>query len=272
MLIEPSAPTDTAGDTALGGRLRPVERSSAVPLRRVRKSYEQVADQLRALIVGGQLLRDERLPNEAQLAHAFGVSRATVREALRLLAAQSLIRTAKGAGGGSYVTLPTVDHLSELMGSSIGLLADARDLTLAELIEARELLEVPAARLAARRRREDDVTRLRASIPSAASRFDTTEEFIHNREFHSTLIECCGNQLLRIAAEPIFLALQTSLSRSGLTRRFHVTIHAYHARIAEAVEAGDEDAAASEMKSHLESLVPAYEKAWRDVRQEARRR
>src|SRR5207237_1140633 len=81
-------------------------------------------------------------------------SRATVREALRLLAAQSLIRTAKGATGGSYVTVPSADHLSESLRSGIGLLADTKDVSLEELLEARELLEVPAARLAAARRRE----------------------------------------------------------------------------------------------------------------------
>ena len=60
----------------------------------------------------GELARDQRLPGEADLAREFGVSRGTVREALRLLAAHNLIRTAKGAGGGSFVTLPTADHVS----------------------------------------------------------------------------------------------------------------------------------------------------------------
>ncbi|MGH3039100.1 MAG: FadR/GntR family transcriptional regulator, partial [Gaiellaceae bacterium] len=77
-----------------------------MPVRRVRKAYEQVNDQLRELIVSGELAPGERLPNEAVLAREFGVSRATVREALRILTAQNLIRTTKGAGGGSYVTLP----------------------------------------------------------------------------------------------------------------------------------------------------------------------
>src|SRR5262249_20886659 len=95
-------------------RLQAVERpTGAMSVRRVRKAYEQVADQLRDLILAGELSRGERLPNENMLAREFGVSRATVREALRLLAAQNLIRTAKGAGGGSYVTLPSVDHISE---------------------------------------------------------------------------------------------------------------------------------------------------------------
>lgn len=246
--------------------LRAVERASAVPVRRVRKAYEQVADQLRELIRSGELSPGDRLPNEALLAREFGVSRATIREALRVLAAQNLLRTAKGAGGGSYVTIPTVDHISEFLRSNISLLSDSRGLTLEELIEARELLEVPAARLAARRRRDEDVERLRASIPAEAIRLDTREEFIHNTEFHTALIEACGNKLLYIAAQPVFSALQTSLSRSGLGRRFHREIHLAHGRIAEAVEAGDEDGAGSEMKRHLEFLVPYYERAWKDAR------
>lgn len=235
----------------------------ALPLRRVRKSYEQVADQLRSLIVTGDLPQGGRLPTETELARELGVSRATVRESLRLLAAQGLVRTLKGQTGGSYVTLPTFDHISESLGSSISLLADARDLTLEELIEVRELLEVPAARLAARRRRDGDVERLRATIPADRPALDTQAEFVHNRDFHATLIDCCENRLLRIAAQPVFSALQTSLSRSGLPRVFHRSIHAHHARIVEAVEAGDEDAAAAEMHEHLAFLVPYYEKAWK---------
>ena len=234
-----------------------------LPLRRVRKSYEQVADQLRSLIVAGDLPQGGRLPTETELARELGVSRATVRESLRLLAAQGLVRTLKGQTGGSYVTLPTFDHISESLGSSISLLADARDLTLEELIEVRELLEVPAARLAARRRREGDVERLRATIPADRPALDTQAEFVHNRDFHATLIDCCENRLLRIAAQPVFSALQTSLSRSGLPRVFHRSIHAHHGRIVEAVEAGDEDAAAAEMHEHLAFLVPYYEKAWK---------
>ncbi len=250
----------------LVGHLRPVERSTTFPARPARKSYEQIADQLRDLILAGTLERGERLPNEMVLASELEVSRATVREALRLLAAQSLIRTARGAGGGSYVTLPTVDHISEFLTANIGLLTDARDLTLDELIEARMLLEVPAARLAARRRSDDDVRRLRASIPGDTANLDTEEEFIQNSEFHTSLIESCGNRLLYIAAQPLFSALQTALARSLLGRRFHSGVHSQHLRIAEAIEEGDEDGAASEMTSHIAFLLPFYEKAWKERR------
>ena len=247
--------------------LRSVERASGpVPVRRVRKAYEQVADQLRELIMAGELAPGERLPNEALLAREFGVSRATVREALRVLAAQNLLRTAKGAGGGSYVTIPTVDHISEFLRANISLLTDSQDVTLEELIEARELLEVPAARLAARRRKAEDLERLRAAIPGDPLKLDTQEQFNYNKEFHSAVIECCGNTLLYIAAQPVFSALQTNLARSALGRRFHRAINDHHLKIAAAIGAGDEDLAATEMHGHLEFLVPFYEKAWRDLR------
>jgi DNA-binding FadR family transcriptional regulator len=247
-------------------RLHAVERTAAgVPVRRVRKAYEQVADQLRELIAAGELARGERLPNEQVLAAEFGVSRATVREALRLLAAQNLIRTAKGAGGGSYVTLPSVDHLSSFLTESISLLTESRDLTLDELLEARSLLEVPAARLAAERRDAADVERLLATIPAEPLVLTPADQFERNKDFHSVVLETCGNALLVIAAQPIFSVLQTHLARSGLGRRFHAEINAQHRRIAAAIEAGDAGGAAAEMDRHLDFQRAFYERAWRDA-------
>lgn len=234
-----------------------------MPVRRVRKAYEQVADQLRELIVAGELARGERLPNETVLAAEFGVSRATVREALRLLAAQNLIRTAKGASGGSYVTLPTVDHISEFLHSSLNLLTESQHVSLEELLEAREALEVPAARLAALRRREPDVERLRAAIPAEPLKLPPQDQFAYNEEFHSVVIETCRNTLLSIAAQPIFTILQTNLARSALGRRFHRSINEHHRAIAAAIEAGDARGAEREMRLHLQFLRPFYEKAWR---------
>jgi DNA-binding FadR family transcriptional regulator len=269
-MIDPgtaAAPADPGTPVALTrARLRAIERApGAVPVRRVRKAYEQVADQLRDLIMTGELTQGERLPNEALLAREFGVSRATIREALRVLAAQNLIHTAKGAGGGSYVTLPSVDHISSFLSSNINLLTGNRDLTLEELIEARMLLEVPAARLAAERRRDEDLERLRSSIPPDAVRIDTREEFVHNAEFHTTIIEACGNTLLYIAAQPVFSTLSTHLARSTLGKRFHRDIHRHHETILATITAGDPDAAGAEMQSHLEYLVPYYERAWRSI-------
>jgi DNA-binding FadR family transcriptional regulator len=227
------------------------------------KQYEQVAEQLRLLVVGGTLQPGSRLPTETVLAREFGVSRATLREALRSLAAQDLIRTAKGAGGGSYVTMPSVERVSRFVHSSITLMAYANDVTLEDLLEARELLEVPAARLAARRRGADELERLRETIPDEPMRLGPDQQFVYNQGFHSVVIGCCENALLTIAAQPIFGVLQRNLARTKLGRTFHRAINEQHRSIAAAIEAGDADRAGGEMHDHLLYLRPYYERAWR---------
>lgn len=240
-----------------------VQVPGAMPVRKVRRAYEQVADQLRELIVSGTLARGQRLPNETVLAHEFGVSRATIREALRVLAAQNLVRTAKGTGGGTYVTLPTVDHVSEFLMSSISLLTESHDVSLEEFLEMRELLEVAAARLAAQRRREAALEGLRQAIPEDPGKLDKAQQFVYNKDFHSWIVQESGNVLLQIAAQPVFSVLQTNLQRSLLTQRFFREVNQHHRQIAAAVEAGDARAAERTMREHIQFLRSAYERVWR---------
>jgi DNA-binding FadR family transcriptional regulator len=238
---------------------------ATVELRRVRTGYEQVADQLRALIVTGEVKPGHRLPNEATLSTRMGVSRATIREALRSLGAQNLIRTTKGATGGSFVILPTADHISEFLSSNIALLSHTETVSLDEFLELRELLEVPAAQLAARRHTEADLEQLQRSIPDNPQGLSVEAHFIHNKDFHSAVVEASGNTLLLIAAQPVFSVLQTHLQRSTLGRRFHRQVNEDHRLITAAIAAGDDGTAAAEMHRHLEFLRPAYERAWREA-------
>jgi DNA-binding FadR family transcriptional regulator len=187
------------------------------------------------------------------------VSRATVREALRVLATQNLIRTTKGATGGSFVTLPSADHVSEFLSSSIGLLSQTETVSLDEFLELRSLLEIPAARLAARRHTPEMLERLRSALPEA---LEPPERFEADRDFHSHLVLAAGNTLLAIATQPVFLVLQRNLSRVTLDPEVGRRVHADHVAIAAAVGAGDEDAAAEEMERHLTYLRPLYERAW----------
>jgi DNA-binding FadR family transcriptional regulator len=239
------------------------EAVTAAPVTRVRKAYEQVYDQLRDLIVRGELARGERLPNELVLAREFGVSRGTVREALRVLAANNLIRTAKGASGGSFVTLPTVDHISAFLQANIGLLSESNDVTLEEFLEIRQLVEVFAASRSAERRSQADLERLRDTIIEDPAKLSAEEQFAYNKEFHGAVLDSCGNTLLRIAAQPIFSVLQTNLSREAMSPRFAKRVNEEHRAILAAIEAGDGEAAAAEMHKHLGYLRRTYTKMWR---------
>lgn len=245
---------------------------AAPNLTRVRKAYEQVADQLRSQILTGALAAGQRLPRELELAEQMGVSRPTVREALRLLASENLIRTTKGATGGSFVMRPTVDHMSEFLTVNLNLLAAAEEISLDDLLEARACVEVPAAGLAAARRNDDDLQALHASIPADEAELDIEGEFALNRGFHATLVEATDNKLLLVSAQPIFVVLQTHLKRTVITPGDHAVIHAGHARLAEAIAAGDAARAEDEMRHHLEDLRPLYERAWQAAHRRVNRR
>ena len=233
------------------------------PVKRVRKAYEQVYDQLRDFIIRGELTRGARLPSEAVLAREFGVSRGTVREALRVLAAQNLIRTAKGAGGGSFVTLPTVDHISTFLHANISLLSEADDVTLPEFLEARELLEVFAAQQCAARRSEDDLDRLRATIIHDPAQLGTSAHYIANKEFHTAVLDGCGNTLVCIAAQPVFSILQTRLRREPMAEGLAQRLDDDHRAILKAIEDGDSRAAGEEMHKHIAYLSRLYQDMWR---------
>jgi DNA-binding FadR family transcriptional regulator len=231
--------------------------------RPVRRAYEQVYDQLREAMFGGELANGERLPSEARLALGFGVGRGTVREALRLLLAQGLIRTVPGAGGGSFVVLPTVDHVSDFLRSNVELLTLKEDVTLPEFLEARELIELFAVRQAATRRTEADLAALRATLAPEDAALSAEAQYLQNRRFHEVLIDACGNTLLHLAASPIFSVLHSHLMRFTLTDDFPRAVCRDHATILEAIEAGDADRASAAMAAHLASLAETYRQIWR---------
>jgi DNA-binding FadR family transcriptional regulator len=232
------------------------------PVLQIRKAYEQVYDQLKDMILSGRLAEGERLPNETELSERFGVSRSTIREALRLLVAENLVRTAKGGGGGSFVTLPTVAHVTGYLEQKLEVFSLTDRLSLADFLEVRELIEVFAVRSAAERATDADRAALRETLLPEGSGLSVEEQHLHNRQFHAILVEACRNDLLRLSAQPIFTVLQTHLSRSQLAADFPARVCAEHAAILEAIDAGDADLAERRMREHLRDLGRLYATIW----------
>jgi DNA-binding FadR family transcriptional regulator len=240
-------------------------QTSGPQLRRIRKASEQVADQLRALILSGELPAGAKLPTEQSLAADLGVSRATVREALTGLSTEGLLRTVKGVNGGSVVTTPTPDRVSDALNLAVTLLSQTNGVTLGDLLEIREYLEIPAARLAAQRRTDEQLAELERAIPDRPLELPLSTQFVQNRDFHKSLLKASDNTMLMIAAAPIFTVLQTRMSRSAVGPEFHTTINAHHRGIHAAVAAGAADEAERLMREHLDWLRPQYERIWNTV-------
>src|SRR3954462_2632771 len=165
-------------------------------VQRIRKAYEQVADQLLAMITAGELSPGDRLPSEAELAADFGVSRTTVREALRILATRNLIHTRKGMAGGHFIVEPTVGSISEFLVANYGLLAAANTVTLEHLLQAREMIEGPAAAIAARNRDDGDLERIRSTLSDDIASVSEADALAKFRNFHLYMLEATKNQLL----------------------------------------------------------------------------
>src|SRR5213595_2624541 len=123
----------------------------------VARASSSIADQIRAAIVGGKLVEGERLPPERELAEQFGVSRVTVRDALRALEAMGLIEVRVGARGGAFVTVPTGSLVGQTMSDMMMMSA----VTPEDIVEARLVVELGTVTLACARATDEDIAAMR---------------------------------------------------------------------------------------------------------------
>jgi DNA-binding FadR family transcriptional regulator len=233
-----------------------------VAIKRVQRASDQVAIQLRDMIVSGVLPDGARLPTEIELARQSGVSRATIREALHMLASEGLTISRRGVNGGTFVTLPSPDDVMDTLRFGVTLLSNTNGLTIENLLETRELLEVPAAGLAAQRRTDEDLERLLAAIPAVPEREPMGQGLHKGTSFHVLLLQAAHNPLLAIASQPVHHVLTTRLTPQALIPELVTEINRQHADIAAAIERQDADEARRRMQEHLDFLRPRHEGFW----------
>lgn len=233
-------------------------------------AYQTLADTLRSRILSGELEPGHRLPIEPELSAEYGVSRSTVREALRVLASQNLIATTRGVLGGSFVAHPQPDQIRDYLQASLSLLAGTPEIPVEALLEARDLLEVPAAGLAAFRRTPSDVDALQDTLVDRASAAPT-DRFELSVSFHATLLRTAGNPLMEVLARPVFGVLGERFNDDGVPDTFWPAMDSEHRRIFEAVRDGDVDGAREETRKHLTALRMVYRDAGPGLRDRTRR-
>jgi GntR family transcriptional repressor for pyruvate dehydrogenase complex len=152
--------TNIEGD----GRTAAMEGPSFLRAQRVR-SFDDVSEQIRHAIVTGRIRAGQRLPGERELCESFGISRPTLREALRSLEALGLLEIRPGKTGGAYAIAPTESTL----GSALDTLVTLRGISARDLAEFRLSFEVENARFAAQRATEADAAELTELVEQAAA-------------------------------------------------------------------------------------------------------
>jgi len=228
-------------------------------------AYQQVADGIRGAILDGRIAPGERLPVEMDLTQLFGVSRSTVREALRTLSSLNLVTTSRGVTGGTYVSHPNPDAVSQYLEVCIGLMSDANVVSVAELIETRKVLEVHASRLSAQQQNLELISQLRACLEGSKAEIERPD-FEGNRLFHILILESAGNRIVNLLTQPVFSVMRTRFARREASPEFWTNVNNDHLDIAAAIEAGDSDKAARLMTEHLERLGAVYASIDRSTR------
>ncbi|MGY1683621.1 FadR/GntR family transcriptional regulator [Geodermatophilus sp. SYSU D01176] len=246
--------TETEGTGAVPREAsKRADRAAAVP------AYATVAARIRGRILSGELLPGDRLPSEPELSAEFGVGRSTVREALKVLASQNLITTTRGVTGGSFIAVPTISDISAHLETGVGLMAAVETVSVDQLMEVRQMLEVPAAGIAAHRRSQAHLDGLREAIfdPSEAA---GPETYARNQEFHLVLLRAAANPLLEVITAPVFRVLSSRFGRERAPSGFWQCVDTDHRALLRVVEEGDSMAAMAAMRRHLDHLGDAYVK------------
>ncbi len=222
----------------------------------------QIAKAIRDAIISGALPVDERLPSEAELADQFEVSRPTVREALKRLAAQSLIRTQRGATGGAFVNrLKFEDAYGQQITTST-LLLSMNEISFATACEARYALERACAPLSAERRTADHLATMRAETHRQQQPGLTDEAFCASDvAFHRALVDAAGNPVLSYQLAGAVEAMQPLMNMITFSARSREKIVALHTSIADAIEGQDAHAA----DAHLAALAAYTQELAQDV-------
>jgi DNA-binding FadR family transcriptional regulator len=220
-----------------------------------REKPQQIADELRHLIVSGQLSEGDSLGHESDLVERFGVSRPSLREALRILEAEGLITVVRGVLGGVVVHAPDGRATARMAAAVL----QSRNVSLADVYDARSLLEITAVRvLTSARGRRGAVSRLRELIREQEIAVEDPTAFgLANARFHERLVELAGNETLTVIAEMlneivgravIDIGQATPAPASVRTRRRG--IHSQE-RLVSLIEAGDPTAAEQHWRKHM---------------------
>jgi GntR family transcriptional repressor for pyruvate dehydrogenase complex len=221
----------------------------------VKRSFEGVVAQIRIQIGEGALREGDRLPAERELAVQFGVSRNTVREALRALENAGVVTLKKGVAGGAFIHSGSGDAVARALADLYRL----GSVSPAHLTEARLIIGREVARLACERYDEVDLKALEENVEKtrlAAEQGDLVARANTNLEFHKLMVRATKNPILILMTDALVEITREFLQVLGaMPNRFAL---ASRLRMLKHLKARDAEAASKEMTDYLQSTQRYY--------------
>jgi len=207
---------------------------------------ERVAEHVRQLIETGGLQPGDRLPGERDLARSLGVSRPTVRSGLKALEAMGVVLSRPGAG--TFIA----DGPPDLGREPLGLLAALHGFTPDEMFEARRVLEVGVAGLAAEHAAAENLTSMAEELSEMFAALEDPRAFLlHDVRFHRALASGCGNRVLAALVEMVAAQFYEQRRQTVAGARDLRESAEMHRRVFRAVRSKDPEAARGAMAEHL---------------------
>ena len=209
----------------------------------------QVIEQIKELLVKGELKRGDRLPPERQLADMLGVSRPSLREALRALEYAGMLETRVGEG------IFVADGDSIMMNNLL-MLHLIKQYALEEMIEVRKVLETSNVRFAVLRARDEDLAALKEILEQSRGQIANKAAFIKSDyAFHQAIAVASGNSILATMLQTMRTMMSDFNSQLLTSQEGRQQVYAHHKKIVEAILNRDEKAAQDAMFLHLENVV-----------------
>ncbi|MCG6863306.1 MAG: FadR family transcriptional regulator [Chromatiaceae bacterium] len=220
---------------------------------------KQIARQIRQAIVEGRLRADDRLPGEDELAERYGVSRPTIREALKRLAAQNLIRSRRGPAGGTFVNRPNQEEMRDALATAVMLGVGLGELDLADVAQARRELELVCCRLAAQNPDPEQLAIMADELAKQAQGNLSDEAFCASDvRFHRALVDATNNRILQLVMVSVIEALQPVMNMVVFRFRERSLVIDQHHRLLEALKTGDAEAACAVLEEQMDSLAEQF--------------
>ncbi|NWJ45077.1 MAG: FadR family transcriptional regulator [Chloroflexi bacterium] len=218
---------------------------------KVPRASELVAEKLRSIILSGVVVEGQNLPPEKDLVSQLGVSRATLREALRMLETEGLISTKTGPKGGATVRRPGSANLTR----SLALLLQLEETPFQMLLETRRMLQPICAELAAQRISSDELQGLQMALEMMRHNLDDIPNYLEAQlRFHLGIISAAHNDVLRLYTTSVGEIITAQTARIGLSEAERRTGLKAAESILAAIEAHDGALAARRVEAHLRAF------------------
>jgi DNA-binding FadR family transcriptional regulator len=220
--------------------------SPLAPLR-LRNAGEQIADRLVTAIALGEFVPGQRLPSERELAALLGVSRASVRDALHLLAAAGYVDIQRGRTGGAYVQLSWGSESADMVRRTLVFHWQHFE----ALLDLRRLIEPLIARTATERRTPEDLAEIRRALTDYVEAEDREASRAADQDLHTAIARATHNEYLVSISGQIRAELSLGFQAEPYSDAIRRTAIVQHTRLVETIEAGDPAAAAAIAAEHF---------------------